>query len=106
MRWYRGDQFDTPVLLYRAGKIEDGSKPAAYEGRASFGLRDQKSDGLRAGDVTLELVNVTLEDAGEYTCYVSSDKDYERASVSLIVMGECHQSTKSRKITDILPPCL
>ncbi|XP_075999863.1 butyrophilin subfamily 1 member A1-like isoform X2 [Genypterus blacodes] len=88
VRWYHSDQFDTPVLLYRAGKIEDGAQPAAYKGRASFGQWNEKSGGLRAGDLTLELVNVTLEDAGEYTCYVTSDKDYQSGSVSLIVTEE------------------
>lgn len=85
VRWYRSDQFDAPVLHYRAGKIEDGSQPDAYKGRALFGLRDPKSDGMKAGDVTLQLKNVTLEDAGEYTCYVSSDKDYENGKINLIV---------------------
>uniref|UniRef100_UPI003AB02EFC butyrophilin subfamily 3 member A3-like n=1 Tax=Centroberyx gerrardi TaxID=166262 RepID=UPI003AB02EFC len=81
VRWYRGDLFDTPVLR----QLTDGTQQAEYVGRVSFGLRDAKSDGLKAGDVTLELVNVTLEDAGEYTCYVSSDQGYDKASVSLNV---------------------
>ncbi|XP_078137958.1 butyrophilin subfamily 1 member A1-like [Centroberyx gerrardi] len=81
VRWYRGDLFDTPVLR----QLTDGTQQAEYVGRVSFGLRDAKSEGLKAGDVTLELVNVTLEDAGEYTCYVSSDQGYDKASVSLNV---------------------
>ncbi|KAF7646386.1 hypothetical protein LDENG_00188420 [Lucifuga dentata] len=85
VRWYISGQFDVPVLLYRAGKIEDRSQPAPYKGRALFGLRDPKSDGLKAGDMTLQLTNVTLEDAGEYICYVSSDEAYEQVAVNLIV---------------------
>ncbi|XP_071391891.1 butyrophilin subfamily 1 member A1-like [Centroberyx affinis] len=81
VRWYRDNLFDAPVLR----RLADGSQQAEYVGRVSFGLRDAKSDGLKAGDVTLELVNVTLEDAGEYTCYVSSDQGYDKASVSLNV---------------------
>ncbi|KAM3857846.1 butyrophilin subfamily 2 member A1-like [Diretmus argenteus] len=87
VRWYRGNQFDAPVLFYRKRRLEDGSQHVGYAGRVSFGLQSTKSGGLRVGDVTLELANVTLEDAGEYTCYVSSDQGYDEASVNLNVTG-------------------
>ncbi|KAM4612147.1 butyrophilin subfamily 2 member A2-like [Polymixia lowei] len=85
VRWYRGDQFDAPVLSYRERQFEYGSQQAEYVGRTSFGLISAKSDGLKAGDVTLNLANVRLQDTGEYTCYVSSDTGFDKAVVSLIV---------------------
>lgn len=80
VRWYRDDEFDAPALLYRAGQF--------LEGQTFFGLRDAKSDGLKAGDVTLEMANVTFKEAGEYTCYVRSDQGYDKASIFLHVTGE------------------
>uniref|UniRef100_A0A3B3ZCT4 Ig-like domain-containing protein n=1 Tax=Periophthalmus magnuspinnatus TaxID=409849 RepID=A0A3B3ZCT4_9GOBI len=56
-----------------------------YSGRVSFGQKHASSTGLKEGDVTLKLEKVTVEDAGKYTCYVSSDKHHDRASVNLIV---------------------
>ncbi|XP_070711327.1 butyrophilin subfamily 2 member A2-like [Pempheris klunzingeri] len=85
VRWYRPALFNSPVMLYRANRFEDDSQEASYAGRVSFGLKDAASGGLTAGDVSLKLVNVTMEDAGDYTCYVSSDQDYDRASVRLVV---------------------
>ncbi|XP_067379459.1 butyrophilin-like protein 3 isoform X2 [Channa argus] len=84
VRWYRGDHFDTPILLYRADKIEE-SKDASYEGRVSFGLKDAASGGLKAGDASLKLMNVTIDDAGDYMCYVSIDQGYDRGAISLSV---------------------
>ena len=82
IRWYRGDNvLDAPMMLYRDGKLVPGS----LKGRASFGLRDAQSAGLRAGDVTLKLLNTSLDDAGLYTCHVSSDQSNEKASVNLNV---------------------
>lgn len=85
VRWFYRDQFDTPVLLYKDKILNYASQSASYTGRVSFGQKDASSGGLTDGDVTLKLANVTLADAGEYTCYVSSDKDHDRASVNLIV---------------------
>ncbi|XP_042367936.1 butyrophilin subfamily 2 member A2-like [Plectropomus leopardus] len=85
VRWYRGDHFDSPIMFYRGRKFEDTSKEASYVGRVSFDLKDAASGGLTAGDVSLKLKNVTIEDAGDYTCYISSDQSYDRASVRLIV---------------------
>ncbi|XP_038851637.1 butyrophilin subfamily 1 member A1-like [Salvelinus namaycush] len=89
VRWYRPKDFDNPVLLYSERKIQEASQQSQYVGRTSLGLREVTSVGLKGGDVTLKLVNVTLRDQGEYVCYVSSNQDYETASVFLnvTVMG-------------------
>ncbi|XP_069001497.1 butyrophilin subfamily 2 member A2-like isoform X1 [Embiotoca jacksoni] len=84
VRWYRGDHFDHPIILYQAKKF-DGSQDASYDGRVSFGLKDAASGGLKSGDVSLKLVNVSIVDVGEYTCYVSSDQGYDSSSLRLSV---------------------
>ncbi|XP_064796882.1 butyrophilin subfamily 1 member A1-like [Oncorhynchus masou masou] len=85
VRWYRPKDFDNPVLLYTERKIQEASQQSQYVGRSSLGLRELTSEGLKGGDVTLKLVNVTLSDQGEYVCYVSSNQDYGTASVFLNV---------------------
>lgn len=82
--WYR-KSYSTPIMFYRAKQFENSSQEASYAGRVSFGLKDAASGGLTAGDVSLKLDNTTIEDAGDYTCYVSSEQGYDRASVSVIV---------------------
>ncbi|KAG7496937.1 butyrophilin subfamily 1 member A1-like [Solea senegalensis] len=83
VRWYRGDHFDSPIIQIQHKRVE--SIGDSYNGRVSIGLRDAASGGLTTGDVSLNLQDVTLEDAGDYTCYVSSDQGYDRGSVSLNV---------------------
>ncbi|KAI9545419.1 hypothetical protein NQZ68_036890 [Dissostichus eleginoides] len=86
VRWFLpGGGFDSPVLLYQRAQLQHGSQDAAYAGRVSLGLKDATSSGLREGDVSLKLANATLQDAGDYSCYVSSDKEYNTATVSLVV---------------------
>ncbi|XP_068444043.1 butyrophilin subfamily 1 member A1-like [Clinocottus analis] len=82
--WYRG-HYDSPVMFYRAKKFENAFQEASYVGRVSFGFKDAASVGLTAGDVSMMLEKATIEDAGDYTCYVSSEQGYDRAIVSLIV---------------------
>ncbi|XP_018543501.1 butyrophilin subfamily 1 member A1 isoform X2 [Lates calcarifer] len=84
VQWYRSDRFDSPIVL--SSKKFDASKEASYIGRVSFGLKDASSGGLTGGDVSLKLVNVTIEDAGDYTCYVSSEQGYDRENVKLHVI--------------------
>uniref|UniRef100_A0A3B5L5P8 Ig-like domain-containing protein n=1 Tax=Xiphophorus couchianus TaxID=32473 RepID=A0A3B5L5P8_9TELE len=86
VRWYQGsDEYDTPVLLYKGKAFDSSSQKASYVGRVSFGLKEETSGGLKAGDVSLKLENVTIEDVGKYLCYVSSSEDYDSASISLSV---------------------
>lgn len=92
VRWYRTDGFHSPVMLYRGKKFENASQEASYAGRVSFGLMDTASGGLAAGDVSLKLVDVTLKDEGDYTCYVSSDQNHESQIIHLDVTREYHES--------------
>lgn len=84
MRWYRSGHFDSPVILYRENMFQHALQSPSYVGRVSFG---SESSGLKTGDVSLELVNVSLEDAGNYSCYVSGDQDHDHGIVSLRVQG-------------------
>lgn len=90
--WYHNDNLDFSLIHYKDNKV---SSPPSYVDRVSFGLRDVASGGLASGDVSLELVNVTLQDSGEYTCYVSSDQNHDSASVTLNVTGECDEKCKN-----------
>ncbi|XP_067117687.1 butyrophilin subfamily 1 member A1-like isoform X2 [Osmerus mordax] len=83
VRWYQ--TFDNPVLLYRDKKIQKTPIQAEYVGRTSFGHWTPRSEGLREGDLTLKLTNVTLNDEGEYTCYASQSAGYDNEKVRLTV---------------------
>ncbi|XP_016532110.1 butyrophilin subfamily 3 member A3-like isoform X2 [Poecilia formosa] len=86
VRWYQGsDEYDTPALLYKEKAFDYSSQKASFAGRVSFGLKEETSGGLQAGDVSLKLEKATIEDIGTYTCYVSSSVAYSSASVSLTV---------------------
>ncbi|XP_017269827.1 butyrophilin subfamily 1 member A1-like [Kryptolebias marmoratus] len=85
VRWYRDGHFDTPAMLYKSRKLDHGSQDPSYAGRVLFGSRGLTSDGLKTGDVSLNLADVAVEDAGNYTCFVSSDKVFDSSSVSLHV---------------------
>ncbi|KAM4714105.1 butyrophilin subfamily 2 member A2-like [Anableps anableps] len=86
VRWYQGsDQFDTPVLLYKAKDLDHTFQKASYAGRVSFGLKEETSGGLKTGDVSLKIEDITIEDEGNYTCFVSSLENYESDTVSLSV---------------------
>ncbi|KAG5845028.1 hypothetical protein ANANG_G00134420 [Anguilla anguilla] len=70
----------------REGQLQDSSQDPRFRGRASFGSRGPEAGGLKGGDVSLRLENVTLEDEGEFQCYVSNDLHYEAERVVLNVM--------------------
>lgn len=66
-----------------------------YGGRVSFGFKDSRSGGLASGDVSMKVTNVTLQDSGDYRCYVSSDQSHGNEIVSLVVTGECDEKCKN-----------
>uniref|UniRef100_A0A3B3WZM1 Ig-like domain-containing protein n=1 Tax=Poecilia mexicana TaxID=48701 RepID=A0A3B3WZM1_9TELE len=85
VRWYQGsDEYDTPALLYKEKAFDYSSQKASFAGRVSFGLKEETSGGLQAGDVSLKLEKATIEDIGTYTCYVSSSVAYSSASVTVM----------------------
>lgn len=75
-------------MLYKEKRFDNGAQESSYVGRVSFGSKDASSRGLKTGDVSLKLTNVTLEDEGVYVCYVTSVNSHDRADVHLKVRGE------------------
>uniref|UniRef100_A0A3B3U6Z3 Ig-like domain-containing protein n=1 Tax=Poecilia latipinna TaxID=48699 RepID=A0A3B3U6Z3_9TELE len=101
VRWdHWNDDYDPPVLLYQAGAFDFSSQKASYAGRVSLGLKEETSGGLKAGDVSLKLEKATIEDAGKYTCFVSSSDDYDSATISLSVTETGHQPLLSAVMKD------
>ncbi|XP_053335798.1 butyrophilin-like protein 2 [Clarias gariepinus] len=77
VRWYRPNMYDTPILLYENKQIQKSPVDVQYQGRV-FLLGD-----LEKGDVSVKLENLTLADRGDYTCHVSTDMWYDKATVTL-----------------------
>ncbi|XP_063049917.1 butyrophilin subfamily 3 member A2-like, partial [Engraulis encrasicolus] len=77
--WYRPTKLNTPILQYENQKVQTDPSDALYRGRVSLvGQLDQ-------GNVSMRLDKLTLEDGGEYVCYVQSNVWYEEATMSLVV---------------------
>lgn len=89
--WYHNNDVEFPLIRYKDKK---GISPLSYADRVSFVSHGAASGGLASGNVSLELVNVTLQDSGEYTCYVSSDHNHDSAIVTLAVTGELMKNVK------------
>ncbi|XP_036407728.1 butyrophilin subfamily 1 member A1-like [Megalops cyprinoides] len=85
VRWYQPQRFQSPVLLYREQQIQEALQDPQYKGRVSLGSLGPEAGGLKGGDVSLRLENVTMADASEFVCYVSSDRQREQGSVHLVV---------------------
>uniref|UniRef100_A0A3B3VI17 Ig-like domain-containing protein n=1 Tax=Poecilia latipinna TaxID=48699 RepID=A0A3B3VI17_9TELE len=101
VRWYHwGDPYDTPLLLYKARTFDHSSQKASFAGRVSFGLKEETSGGLKAGDVSLKLENITIKDFGKYICLVSSFDDSDSATISLSVTETGHQPLLSAVMKD------
>ncbi|XP_011491166.1 butyrophilin-like protein 3 [Oryzias latipes] len=85
IRWYREENFDTPAILKMPGKAGVLSMEASFIGRVSFHAKDATSGGLKMGDVSFQLTNVTIKDEGKYTCYVSGLQEHDSGSMHLYV---------------------
>lgn len=95
VQWYRPDHQESSVMVYKDNEIQHNTQSTTFDGRVSFGKKEAASGGLASGDVSLRLLNVTLGDAGTYTCYVSGDQDYDKAIVTLTVSSK-YTKTNSR----------
>ncbi|XDV19570.1 hypothetical protein PO909_025018 [Leuciscus waleckii] len=84
IRWYRHDQFSSPVLFYQHGKIQDVQEES-YRDRSSLTRWSDKSGGLKDGDVSLRLEKLRIQDAGSFHCYVSGESEYDSGEVFLKV---------------------
>ncbi|KAG9329609.1 hypothetical protein JZ751_003498, partial [Albula glossodonta] len=83
VRWYRTAQYSNPILLYKDHQIQPTSQNHQYQGRVSLMGLESGMGGLRDGDVSLILRNITPTDSGKYECYVNSDLWYEIGLISL-----------------------
>lgn len=88
IQWKRDDKADYLLLVYKERRIVYAGQNTPYEGRVSLGTRDAASGGLASGDVSLRLVNVTVEDAAHYKCFVSSNQDSDFSLVNLLVYSK------------------
>uniref|UniRef100_A0A3P9ALR1 Ig-like domain-containing protein n=2 Tax=Esox lucius TaxID=8010 RepID=A0A3P9ALR1_ESOLU len=79
VQWYRSDDVNKPTLLYKDHKIQEALMDPRFRGRVSL------TGELERGDASLRLERVTLEDSGEFVCYINSKKWYEKARVVLAV---------------------
>ncbi|XP_067303742.1 butyrophilin subfamily 1 member A1-like [Pseudorasbora parva] len=84
IRWYRHDQFSNPVLFYQHGNIQD-LQEESFRNRSSLTLRSDLSGGLKDGDVSLRLENLTVQDEGSFHCYVSGGSAYGNQEMALKV---------------------
>ncbi|KAL6466854.1 hypothetical protein MHYP_G00246580 [Metynnis hypsauchen] len=85
IRWYRPHRFNTPVLFYREHKITTDPQEESYIKRSSLALREPQSAGLKVGDLSLRLDNLNTDDEGIFHCYVSGDKGYGSAAITLSI---------------------
>ncbi|XP_030643722.1 butyrophilin-like protein 8 [Chanos chanos] len=79
VRWYRPNQFTTPILLYKNQKIQESPVDPQYRDRVSL------IGSLEEGNVSLKLEKLTLSDKGEYECHISSGTWYDKGTTSLTV---------------------
>ncbi|XP_067301339.1 myelin-oligodendrocyte glycoprotein-like [Pseudorasbora parva] len=86
IRWYRHDQFSNPVLFYQHGKIQD-LQEESFRNRSSLTRCSGQSGGLKDGDVSLRLENLTVQDEGSFYCYVSGESIYNHQEMTLKVSG-------------------
>ncbi|XP_063324362.1 selection and upkeep of intraepithelial T-cells protein 1-like isoform X1 [Pelmatolapia mariae] len=81
VEWSRPDRNMEYVHLYRHNREMTDMKIPSYFGRTAL-----FTDGLREGNISLRITNVTLEDEGRYRCSIPKLKSQTKSSfVSLIV---------------------
>lgn len=85
VEWSRPDLKDqlsqaTYVHVYRNNHEVPDMKSPLYTGRTSL-----FADGLRHGNISLKITNVTLADGGTYKCYIPSFGELQFALVELVV---------------------
>ncbi|XP_062372426.1 butyrophilin subfamily 3 member A3 [Sardina pilchardus] len=83
VRWYL-KEYQTPVLLYHNGKLQNATQMEQYQNRTTLVPREPSSS-LKQGDVSIRIEDVKLTDVGKFTCYVSSSEHYDSDHVFLKV---------------------
>ncbi|KAK1792073.1 hypothetical protein P4O66_001848 [Electrophorus voltai] len=75
--WYRPDNYNNPVLLYKDLTVKENAGDPQYRNRLSL------VGELEKGDISLKLENLTLSDRGEYVCLVKTVEWYDKANMTL-----------------------
>uniref|UniRef100_A0A8C4DYC4 Ig-like domain-containing protein n=1 Tax=Dicentrarchus labrax TaxID=13489 RepID=A0A8C4DYC4_DICLA len=71
------------VHLYRDTREDTDMKLSTYVRRTEL-----FTDGLRQGNISLKIMNVTLEDKGRYRCFIPKLKSRIKFSIVHLVVGE------------------
>ncbi|XP_069491030.1 butyrophilin subfamily 1 member A1-like [Ambystoma mexicanum] len=79
IRWYKGHYYDA-VHVRQNGQDSNEEKMAAYRRRTEL-IRG----GVRVGDLSLIIRNVSSSDSGQYSCLFDAGAFYEEATVELKV---------------------
>ncbi|XP_071401718.1 myelin-oligodendrocyte glycoprotein-like [Centroberyx affinis] len=84
VEWTRRDLRAEYVHLHRDGREMLAMKNPLYSGRTAL-----SRDGLKHGDISLKITNVTLADGGKYRCFLPKLNSRKKESiVQLVVLGE------------------
>ncbi|XP_035531063.1 myelin-oligodendrocyte glycoprotein-like [Morone saxatilis] len=82
------------VHLHRDRREDTDMKLRSYVGRTEL-----SEDGLRSGDISLKILNVTLEDGGRYRCFIPKLKGPVKDSVvTLVVEPNSVQTTTETQL--------
>ncbi|XP_069508848.1 butyrophilin subfamily 1 member A1-like isoform X2 [Ambystoma mexicanum] len=79
VRWFKG-QYDDSVHVHRDGQDWNEEQMADYKGRTEL-----IKDGIRVGNVSLIIHNVSSSDSGQYSCFLDAGDFYEKAVMELKV---------------------
>uniref|UniRef100_A0A3Q4G5I0 Ig-like domain-containing protein n=1 Tax=Neolamprologus brichardi TaxID=32507 RepID=A0A3Q4G5I0_NEOBR len=92
VEWSRPDRRPDPndhlsrveyVHLYRHNKEMTDMKIPSYIGRTAL-----FTDGLRDGNISLRITNVTQEDEGRYRCFIPKLKSQTKSLIVHLIVGE------------------
>ncbi|CAK6441166.1 unnamed protein product [Pipistrellus nathusii] len=75
IRWFR-DRYTQPVYLYNNGKDLHVETISRYVERTEL-----RKEAIREGKVTLRILNVTVDDHGEYHCFFK-DGDFDEEAIT------------------------
>ncbi|XP_063317604.1 myelin-oligodendrocyte glycoprotein-like isoform X2 [Pelmatolapia mariae] len=92
LEWSRPDRRPDPndrlsrveyVHLYRDAREVPDMKIPSYIGRTAL-----FTDGLREGNISLRITNVTQEDEGRYRCFIPKLKSQTKSSIVHLIVAE------------------
>ncbi|XP_044837906.1 butyrophilin subfamily 1 member A1-like isoform X3 [Mauremys mutica] len=79
VRWFRSE-FTSVVHQYQEGKDQYGEQMRDYHGRTEL-----LKAGITDGNVSLQILNISRSDEGQYSCFVQDGPFYEEALLELKV---------------------